>query len=172
MSVHVGDLAPDLAVTEWLNTNKAIHLPDLHGRVVVLEAFQMLCPGCAQTALPQLARVQEAFSPTDVAVIGLHSVFEHHAVQGGRAPLEAFLGEYRYRFPVGIDRPSATGGGLPETMANYGFEGTPTLLLIDRRGRLRQRVFGHLSDLRLGAEIMALAAEAPPDADRPAPAGA
>src|SRR5690606_29691255 len=119
---------------------------------------QMLCPGCAQSGLPQLLRVHEEFGPAGVAVLGLHTVFEHHAVQGGRAPLEVFLSEYRYRFPVGIDQPD--GDGLPSTMAAYGLEGTPSLLLIDAAGRLRRRVFGHIPDLRLGAEIMALVAEA------------
>jgi hypothetical protein len=75
-------------------------------------------------------------------------------VQGGRAPLAAFLAEYGYRFPVAVDR--STGRGLPATMAAYGMEGTPTMLLIGRDGRLRRQIFGHIPDLRLGAEIMAL----------------
>jgi hypothetical protein len=33
------------------------------------------------------------------------------------------------------------------------------MLLIDRGGRLRRQAFGHVPDLRLGAEIMALATE-------------
>ena len=39
---------PDWSVDRWLNTPKPISLPDLPGRVVVIEAFQMLCPdsGC------------------------------------------------------------------------------------------------------------------------------
>jgi hypothetical protein len=40
-------------------------------------------------------------------------------------------------------------------------QGTPTLLLIDRAGRLRRQVFGHLPDLQLGAEIAALIGETP-----------
>lgn len=44
-------------------------------------------------------------------------------------------------------------------MAAYALEGTPTLLLIDREGRLRARHFGQVSDLALGAEIMMLMRE-------------
>lgn len=151
--------APELDVTEWLNTPEPLSLSKLRGRVVVIEAFQMLCPGCAQMALPQLARVQEQFGRTGVAVLGLHTVFEHHETQGPRSALEAFLREYRYTFPVGIDRPSPQGRGMPVTMAAYRMEGTPTLILVDRQGRLRRQAFGHMSDLQLGAEIMALIAE-------------
>lgn len=150
-------LAPELDVAEWLNTPDPIRLADLRGKVVVLEAFQMLCPGCAQIGLPQLAQVREQFAPADVAVLGLHTVFEHHEAQGSRAPLEAFLHEYRYTFPVGIDRPGQ--GSVPMTMQAYNLQGTPTLVLLDRQGRLRRKAFGHVPDIRLGAEIMALVAE-------------
>lgn len=151
--------APELDVIEWLNTPEPLHLADLSGKVVVMEAFQMLCPGCAQVALPQLARVQEQFASSDVAVLGLHTVFEHHEAQGSRAALEAFLHEYRYTFPVGIDRPGEAGRGPPRTMQAYGMQGTPTLVLLDRQGWLRKQAFGHVPDLGLGAEIMALVTE-------------
>lgn len=154
--------APELDVIEWLNTPGPIRLADLRGKVVVLEAFQMLCPGCAQVGLPQLARVREQFAAGDVTVLGLHTVFEHHEAQGCRAPLEAFLHEYGYAFPVGIDRPGEAGDGVPNTMRAYNLQGTPTLVLIDRQGRLRRQALGHLPDLRLGAEITALITEPEP----------
>ena len=150
--------APELDVIDWLNSPSPLRLADLRGKVVVMEAFQMLCPGCVQSGLPQLARVQEQFASANIVVLGLHTVFEHHEAQGPRVALEAFLHEYRYRFPVAIDRP-ADDGRIPKTMAAYSMEGTPTLVLIDRQGRLRRQFFGHVPDLRLGAEIMALVME-------------
>jgi hypothetical protein len=98
------------------------------------------------------------FPASEVAVIGLHTVFEHHAAMGPEA-LKAFLHEYKVYFPVGIDRPSDRGDAIPSTMRRYGMQGTPTLLLIDRDGRLRRQTFGHVPDLQLGAEIMALMRE-------------
>ena len=150
--------APEFIVNEWLNADQPISLESLRGKVVVVEAFQMLCPGCVSHGLPQAMRVAETFSRDDVEVIGLHTVFEHHDAQGGRAALAAFLHEYRIPFPVGIDAPSP-GGALPKTMAAYGMQGTPTLVLIDRRGRRRKQKFGLEQDLVLGAEIMALVRE-------------
>jgi thioredoxin-related protein len=44
-------------------------------------------------------------------------------------------------------------------MATYRMQGTPTLILIDRSGHLRQQIFGHIPDLQLGAEIMQLLSE-------------
>src|SRR5690606_6622705 len=100
MTDHRFRLAPELRASEWLNVEEPLSLAALRGRVVVLLAFQMLCPGCVQTALPQLGRVQETFDPAKVATIGLHTVFEHHEAMTPAA-LRAFLGEYRLTFPVG-----------------------------------------------------------------------
>lgn len=149
--------APDWRVSRWFNTSGALALADLRGKVVVLHAFQMLCPGCVLHGLPQAQRAQEIFKNHDVAIVGLHTVFEHHDAMTP-VVLEAFLHEYRVTFAVGVDE-AGDGTPLPKTMAAYGMRGTPTLVLIDRRGRLRAHHFGQTDDLRLGAEIASLLAE-------------
>lgn len=147
---------PELAVSRWFNSPAPISLATLKGKVAVVEAFQMLCPGCVSHGLPQVQRIRERFSAKDVAVIGLHTVFEHHAAMTPTA-LEAFLYEYRIKFPVGVDE--ALGSGIPKTMLAYAMRGTPTLLIFDREGRLRRHYFGPSDDLALGAEIMAMVLE-------------
>ena len=151
--------APELQTAGWLNANAPVTLEALRGRVIVIEAFQMLCPGCVAHGLPQAMRVHQLFDRRQVAVIGLHTVFEHHAAQGSREALAAFLHEYKIDFPVGMDAPSSDDSGLPRTMARYRLQGTPTLILIDRQGRLRKQKFGMEEDLVLGAEIMSLVQE-------------
>ncbi|MEZ5900985.1 MAG: TlpA family protein disulfide reductase [Hyphomicrobiaceae bacterium] len=147
---------PKLDAAEWLNSDRPLTLGDFRGRVLAVEVFQMLCPGCALHGLPQAQRIAQTFDPAEVAVIGLHSVFEHHAANA-RATLEAFLHEWRIRFPVAIDAPGT--GPLPRTMEAWGLQGTPSLVLFDRQGRMRARHFGQVADLALGAEIMALMSE-------------
>ena len=142
---------------EWLNTDRALSMQDFRGKVLAVEVFQMLCPGCVSHGLPQAARIASTFSTDKVAVIGLHSVFEHHAAMTPVA-LRAFLHEYRIRFPVAVDLPGDP-GPLPRTMAEWQLEGTPTLVLFDRQGQMRARHFGQVSDLALGAQIMALTVE-------------
>lgn len=169
MGTEIGQPAPEWSVERWFHHEGGLRLQDLRGLVVVIEAFQMLCPGCVSHGLPQAQRIRETFSAEDVAVVGLHTVFEHHDAMPPHA-LEAFLSEYRIRFPVGVDRPTA--GGTPETMSLYGLRGTPSLLLVDREGRLRANHFGAVSDLRIGAEIGSLVRERIPgssDATAPPP---
>jgi hypothetical protein len=151
--------APPWRTTTWLNTPEPLSLERLRGRVVLLHAFQMLCPACVAHALPQAQRVAELFAGAPLAVVGLHTVFEHHQAMELES-LRAFVHEYRIRFPVGIDEPGADGQPIPRTMQAYAMQGTPTTVLIDAQGRLRRQVFGVHDDLLLGAELATLLADA------------
>jgi len=149
--------APELRTTQWFNTKEALSLEKLRGRVIAIEAFQMLCPSCVSHALPQAQKIHKMFNFEDVAVIGLHTVFEHHRAMKPTS-LEAFLYEYRITFPVGVDAPSKR-GSIPQTMAVYELGGTPSTILIDRRGCIRKHALGIQDDLLMGAEIMSLIKE-------------
>lgn len=143
--------APPLYVSHWFNTPEPVSLAALRGRVVAICTFQMLCPGCVLHGLPQATRLREAFSENQLAVIGLHTVFEHHDVMGPDA-LKAFIHEYRLRFPIGVDEldPSSP---IPRTMAAWELQGTPSLILLDREGRMVYRHFGRIEDMALGALV-------------------
>lgn len=157
--------APDLQVSKWLNSDSPITLAELRGKVVVIEVFQMLCPGCVSHGLPQATAIAEYFSAEQVTVLGLHSVFEHHGAMQPHA-LEAFLYEYRIRFPVAVDTPAEPGTGpIPKTMQAYGLRGTPSLIVIDRAGQLRSNHFGRVSDMQIGAEVSSLMHEPSSRAD-------
>jgi len=156
--------APEWSVSRWFNS-APLSLAALRGRPIFLNAFQMLCPGCVQHAVPQSLKVAQAFAQSDLVVIGLHTVFEHHHVMTPDA-LQVYLHENRIAYPIGVDAyrdDDPSSHSLPLTMQAYAMQGTPTLCLIDRRGMLRRQQFGLLDDLHLGAEIGTLLAErAPP----------
>ena len=60
--------APVLQVAQWFNTPAPITLEQLRGRVVVLHAFQMLCPACVSHGLPQAKRLHALFPSEQLAV--------------------------------------------------------------------------------------------------------
>jgi len=144
-------LAPELEVTDWLNRDAPLKLSELRGKVVVLHAFQMLCPGCVIHGIPQATLIHELYNNNEVQVIGLHSVFEHHAVMNKDA-LSVFVNEYRLQFPIAIDKPT-TGKDIPVTMEKYQLRGTPSLVLIDQDGNIRLNHFGRLNDMQVGNYI-------------------
>lgn len=150
--------APSWHVERWFNAEQGLSLESLRGRVVLLHAFQMLCPGCVSHGIPQAQRVAAAFDTEQLAVVGLHSVFEHHQVMTPAA-LRAFIDEYQLRFPIAVDR-AEPGYAAPRTMRDYAMRGTPTVVLIDRVGRIAWQRFGRPSDLELGTIIGQLLDEA------------
>lgn len=155
---HSPSQAPEFTwdVSEWLNS-PPLPLAELRGKVVFIEVFQMLCPTCVTHAIPQAKLVSQLVHDDQLAVIGLHSVFEHHESMNPDA-LKVFCAEFGVTFPVGVDRPSVD-GVLPATMKQWRLQGTPTTILLDRAGRVRQTWFGKLDDLVLGVWLGTLLSE-------------
>ena len=150
-------------VSQWFNAQNASaasgppSLENLRGRVILLHAFQMLCPGCVSHGIPQAEKVHRRFGSDDFSVIGLHTVFEHHDAMRP-VSLEAFLHEYKVTHPVGVDI-AIPGTPIPATMQAYGMRGTPTTILIDREGNIRAHRMGAMDDLELGLLIGVLLSE-------------
>lgn len=157
-------ISPTLITSDWFNTPSPISIDKLQGKVVLVHAFQMLCPGCVSHGIPQASVIHDAFSNDQVQVIGLHSVFEHHAVMTPEA-LKVFIHEYKITFPVAVDKPS-TDSSLPKTMSQWNLQGTPSLILFDKFGQCRLKHFGRLSDLQLGTIVGGLVAEQRSPADK------
>lgn len=140
----------ELLVSKWLNTKDDISLDELRGNVVLVYVFQMLCPACINHSIPQANKIHQFFAPENLQVLGLHSVFEHHDAMK-EVSLRAFMHEFRVKFPVGIDKKSIrTKGVIPQTMDKYAMQGTPSLLIYDKKGELKLQHFGHLEDMELG----------------------
>ncbi|MGL4394962.1 MAG: peroxiredoxin family protein [Hyphomicrobium sp.] len=152
---------PEIVASRWFNASPKTSLKSFRGKVVVVAIFQMLCPGSQKHGLPQAMRLRHAFATDEVAVIGLHMAFENFAKQGPDK-VEQFLSKEKIDIPVAYDKPN--GEGVPATMAAYELQGTPALLIFDRQGRVRRHYLGAVDDLRIGAEVMALALE---DKDSP-----
>jgi thiol-disulfide isomerase/thioredoxin len=141
--------ALDLSVSQWFNAKNAITLEQLRGRIIVIGAFQMLCPTCVSQSIPQLIKLHQAFPEDRLIVIGLHTVFEHHQAMQSHA-LEAFIHEYRIRFPVGVDAHERD-DPVPRTMRSLQFRGTPSTIVLDAAGDIRLHRFGHVDDFSLGS---------------------
>lgn len=76
----------------------------------------------------------------------------------GADSLEVFVHAYELTYPIGIDQPCVQGNILL-IMQAYGLRGTPSLVVLDRLGRIRLNHFGHIDHLRIGALQGQLVAE-------------
>lgn len=132
---YVGDLAPALAVQEWVR-GKPTTLDELQGKVVLLDIFQIICPGC-HAAHPEIVRMRERYADRGFEVIGLAVAFEYESVQTPKH-IRNYVERKDYPYAVAIDK------GLTETFRRYRSRGTPYTVLIDRKGRIRYLDFFRL----------------------------
>ena len=205
MTVKIGSKAPNLNVSEWVqglptNIDKNI------GKVVLVEVFQVNCPGCFMYAIPNAIEIYKNYSRDDVVILGLATAFEDYdknTIDNLRLLLSSgeVIGEtlnalkqygqlkdtnklnYKIPFPVGMDilrnnNPNFSDthilafieANIPNfnsygegdkdilfervkyylknkkysalTFEEYQLQGTPSAILVDRKGNLRNIFFG------------------------------
>src|SRR5262245_44414142 len=118
--------APELVGgSDWLNTANPLTLPDLRGRIVVLDFWTLCCINCIHT-IPDLAKL-EAKYPGILVVIGVHSPkFDHE--RNTEAIHKAVL-KYEVKHPIVNDADH-------KIWKRYGVRAWPTLVVIDPEGNL------------------------------------
>ena len=75
MTVKPGLPAPELKVSECVQC-VPISLKDFQGKVVVVEVFQVNCPGCFIYGIPEAIDTFQKYQNNDVVVLGLATAFE------------------------------------------------------------------------------------------------
>jgi thiol-disulfide isomerase/thioredoxin len=71
----LGEKAPLLQISVWVQGNH-INLDQLAGRVVLIEVFQVNCPGCFLYSLPQAIIMHQKYYEKGLSVLGIATAFE------------------------------------------------------------------------------------------------
>jgi len=132
--------APELAISEWVNKDPGF-LGNMRGKVVVIDFFQMWCPGCNSFSIPLMFHLENKYKERDdIVFLSVHTVFEGYEYQTPD-DLKEFVGEKGIKHPVGIDdyQEDYT---TPITMRRYQTGGTPCITIIDKNGYLRFKKLG------------------------------
>jgi peroxiredoxin len=77
MALEIGSKAPNLQLSKWVQGTPT-NIDNLIGNVVVVEVFQVNCPGCFLYGIPQAVSVYEKFKNKNVKVIGVATAFEDY----------------------------------------------------------------------------------------------
>ena len=109
-----------------------LSLESLRGKVVVLNFWASWCvPACYDEA-PTLERTWRAYKDKGVTVVGVD-------VQDKEEAAREFLARFGHSFP---NAPDPKG----RVSVDYGLYGVPESFFIDRKGRVRFKVVGALTD--------------------------
>ena len=210
MSVVIGQKAPNFGVSEWVQGTPT-NFDKENDHIVLLEVFQVNCPGCFMHAIPEAISIYNKYKDEGVRVLGLATAFEDFdkntldnlrmlaetgkVVGETKSALAAYgklqegdkLG-YKIPFPLGMDSltksPETASQEkimeiiyqqIPEfdayqkehkegiiqrvrdylsakeysaeTFEKYSLRGTPSAIVVDRRGILRDVSFGQTGHL-------------------------
>ncbi|MGD9674604.1 MAG: peroxiredoxin family protein [Candidatus Nitrosocosmicus sp.] len=77
MSIEIGSKAPNLILSDWMQ-GLPTNIDQMIGNVIVVEVFQVNCPGCFLYGLPQAVNLYEKFKDKGVKVIGVATAFEDY----------------------------------------------------------------------------------------------
>ncbi len=141
--------APEWVVSEWIN-GPGVSLAGLKGKVVIVEFFQLWCPGCNTFSIPLMKRwseetFREEIKSGKLAMLSIHTVFEGHDYQNTKK-LKSFINEKKIHHLVGIDA-YKNGDSVPETIKKYRTGGTPSMAFIDKKGYIRFQKLGGFDQL-------------------------
>jgi len=209
MKAQLGQKAPLLSLSEWVQ-GEPVNFDQLSGRVVLVEVFQVNCPGCFLYALPQAVDLYQRYSDHGLSVLGVATAFEDfdknnlknltRLIENGevigetlrvlsqQGKLVAGHLPFRIPFPVAMDRLQKRQAGVDpnetetfinqripdfeqqpetyrqkirqqvqhyfqsltyhaETFELFDLKGTPSHILVDKHGLLRDCAFGAHPDL-------------------------
>jgi len=209
MSAQIGKIAPNLKVSKWVQGNDT-NLDQLRDNVVLVEVFQVNCPGCFMYGIPEAIEVFNKYKSKDVSVLGVATAFEDFdkntlknlelLVKSGKVigETEKMLSQYgqldgdkityKIPYPIAMDSLIKQSGDVTkdsmdslikkqipdfdtqpenykneiydrvknyflskeysaETFEMYTLPGTPSNILIDRKGILRDVSFGQNGSL-------------------------
>lgn len=118
--------APEFAKGDWINSDP-LTLNKLHGRVVLVEFWTFGCYNCRNT-LPSIREWDARYRERGLTIVGVHTP---------ETTSEYSIDNVRREVPgLGIKYAVVTDNDYT-TWKAYGVEAWPTILVVDKHGRIR-----------------------------------
>lgn len=160
MARLIGDPAPELAATRWLDSSSK-NLSELRGKVVLLDFWAMWCAPCV-TAFPYLREFRSTYENKGFEIVGVTRFYGHSETEEYASRELELKGLQNYRREHQLSYPIAVGKMDDVTNEeHFNVISLPTVILIDRRGNVRYVKRGVGDYKRLNRQIAKLIDEEP-----------
>ena len=77
MSVKIGEKAPNIKVSKWIQ-GLPTNFDKEKDKIVVVEVFQVNCPGCFMYGIPEAIELYKKYHSEGVSVLGIATAFEDY----------------------------------------------------------------------------------------------
>lgn len=135
-----GGQAPDFSLNDLDGVE--VRLSNLRGKVVLLEFWATWCPPCRES-IPAMNELYKNYNDKGLVLLGISVDKGQNIVED----IRAFIREYSIQYPIAIDSKNVN--------TLYGVYSIPTLILIDREGKIVLKNIGFSPEMekRLSSEI-------------------
>ncbi len=124
-ALEVGEAAPAFSLTS--SEGASLNLDDFKDKGPLMMVFWATwCPVCKEE-IPQIKKIADEFGPRGLAVVGVNV-----GVNDSPRKMAAYKKKYNLDYPVAFDK----GSRVTKT---FGVVGTPTIMILDKRGVVRYR---------------------------------
>lgn len=177
MSAIIGQKAPNLGVSEWVQ-GAPTNIDKEKDKIILVEVFQVNCPGCFMYALPEAINIYNKYKDEGLRVLGIATAFEDfdkNTLENLRMLAETgeVIGEtkealsmygqlkegnkitFKIPFPLGMDKLTKINGeATTEQIMNFIYAQLPEFdsQPEDYRNQIIQRVKDHFQSKQYSAE--------------------
>ena len=177
MSAVIGQKAPNLGVSEWVQ-GAPTNIDQEKDKIILVEVFQVNCPGCFMHALPEAINIYNKYKDDGVRVLGIATAFEDfdkNTLENLKMLVETgeVIGEtrealsmygqlkegnkitFKIPFPLGMDKlTKISGEATKEQIMNFIYAQLPEFdsQPEDYRNQIIQRVKDHFRSKQNSAE--------------------
>jgi len=177
MSAVIGQKAPNLGVSEWVQ-GAPTNIDQEKDKIILVEVFQVNCPGCFMHALPEAINIYNKYKDEGVRVLGIATAFEDFdkntlenlkmlaetgEVIGETREALSMYGQlkegnkitFKIPFPLGMDKlTKISGEATKEQIMNFIYAQLPEFdsQPEDYRNQIIQRVKDHFRSKQYSAE--------------------
>lgn len=120
---------------QWIGS-EALSVAKLKGKVVLIDFFATWCRPCIN-AFPHLKKWDEAYRDQGLVIVGLTNYQGRYesatlkAEEEFRKLKDDFVPKHKISWPVGVEKAGR------QTMKDYGVNGIPHVVLLDRQGKVQ-----------------------------------